>query len=353
MDRWAFDQHQRAGYAQLTLGEQAPEPRRVPRLVNRISIEKTESVICFLEGMGLEKQEIFKMAIKFPYLLDCDVKSMEGICDVLRMGGVVEDDLIVPIRRSPFLFKYRPEKLRETAEYILKLELPEAVVELLFRRQPETLGMLPETLAGKIQFFRDLLSWEELVELLGEVPTLLGMNLEHGFMPKIDWLRSLGLDKESVTKIITQSTFLKLNLEYNIKPKYKYLTQELQRPGPESICKMPTFFQRSLVRRILPRGEYCRLHGPPDLSLSAMLSSTDAQFAARVMGGDAEGYREWERSLDARGILQRFCTAEEVEAVLRLAKEGSSVAPTLGPARLRAQSILAASRTPAPAPASQ
>ncbi|KAH9320124.1 hypothetical protein KI387_021893 [Taxus chinensis] len=211
--------------------------------ISTTGLQSIESVVKLLQSMGIDKNDIGRMAGMCPEVLTLSTRQLRGVFTFLLREAKV------PLRN---------------------------IKRAIFRR-PRLLGCsVKEQLRPTLYFLQRL-----GITQVDKYSFLLSCSVEDKFIPRLDFIQSLGLSYDDAASMFVRfPVIFNYSIDGNLKPKFNYLMEDMGR-NVDDLRKFPQYFAYSLEKRIKPRHRFL-LENDVQLPLSVMLRASDALFYRRV-----------------------------------------------------------------------
>jgi hypothetical protein len=272
-----------AGEELSLLLQRFPTVQTIPRARLQLSAD------FFISELGLSKQAVARMILKWPSLITTTVDTHRSKIKALQGFGISETRLIrmLPIRSGLLGFN---EKALQS-----KLDLLRSLVELPHGSTARLVGegglaaVSTDRLNNRVAYMLSLgLSRTELGKLIARHPSFLkssDQNIEH----KVNFLRELGASTDMIPRMfVALSPLLTISVEQNLRPRVEFVKTELNAPTSnfaDWMRRNSALFCCSLEGRIKPRLAFAKsIVGAGDLTDQQkwdIATGTDAMFAKR------------------------------------------------------------------------
>lgn len=256
-----------------------------PQLLAYSVTEKLQPATLFLQGLGINPDQISYLIIRFPSILTRNME--EKLCPLLSFLqglGLKEENLPQLIISSPRILSYSLErKLIPAVEYLQTLGLKLQQIGKAVSHYPQLLGYsIDKRLRPSVKYLKELGLGDADVAFIAEkYPHIIGRNAAVVFSPRVNFLRSHGFDEKQVAAVVSRfPPVLIKSITRRLQPSIEFLEGPMER-SVQDVVQFPLFFGKSLRRTIEPRHRALKQNAIVPDSLSEMLDHWNKGFALR------------------------------------------------------------------------
>lgn len=247
--------------------------------------EKLQKSVIFLEGLGINRKELFFIVTRFPSILTRNVE--EKFCPLLAFLQSLEISPSVLSRliiASPRLLSYSIDaKLRPTVTYFLSLGLSVFEVGKIVTKCPQIFCYnIDERLKPAVKFLKDLgLENEILRYVIVKAPHLLGRKVSLVLEPRTEYLSTIGLTNSEIKCIVAKfPSVLTKSVDRWLQPWVQFVTQEIHLSVKE-FALHPQLFSKNLKRVVLPRYKALKENNKDFIGLIDLVFCGSKKFSDR------------------------------------------------------------------------
>jgi len=244
--------------------------------VKKLSFEKVNKILNFLEEIGIEGKDKGKVIARRPGILTTKEELLRKRVQTMRIVGIYPESVAYVVKESPGVLTSRTE----------------------------------DSLPDKVKFFEGMsvkpkFTTDEILHVLTKCPDIIATCTIKLLEEKVQFLeKELKFNKHHIKNIILKQPSVLTFSKNAMLEKYKYCFEQIN-VSPSSIARCPRLFQCSL-KRIKARYEFLKHLGRitdemriDDYGLGLIVTTSDKQFVEKVAKTSLEEFDQFKKNTDS------------------------------------------------------